>query len=102
MANLDRNAFGANASYRVGPTILDAQILFAGNHRGTGSSGAINIGLGLTHVYDDNVQVYTAFSITDNESNGRYPAVGAGHGDLVGTETGGMPWAMSAGLVYRF
>lgn len=102
MANLDRNAFGANASYRAGPTVLDAQILFAGDYRGTSNSGAVNIGLGLTHIYDDNIRVYTAFSITDNESNGRYRAVGGGHGDLVGTETGGTPWAISAGMVYRF
>lgn len=102
MADLDRTAFGANASYRVGPTVLDAQILFAGDHRGVTNSGGINIGLGLTHFYDDRVQFYTAFSITDNESNARYKAVDGGHGDEVGTENGGTPWAMSGGFVYRF
>jgi predicted porin len=102
LAELDRNVIGVNGSYRFGKNRIDAQLLFAGNRRGLGDSGAINLGLGITHQFDRQVEVYAAASITDNERNARYKATDGGHGDEVGTDFGGTPRSISAGLVYRF
>lgn len=102
MAELDRNAFGINGSYRSGAYVLDAQLLFAGNRRGLGDSGAINLGLGVTRQIDPMIDVYGAFSVTDNEANAQYKATDGGHGDDVGTVPGGTPIVVSAGIIVRF
>lgn len=102
MAELDRNVIGINGSYRFGKNRIDAQLLYAGNRRGLGDSGAINLGFGITHQFDRQIEVYAAASITDNERNARYKATDGGHGDEVGTDFGGTPRSISAGLVYRF
>lgn len=102
LAGLDRNAFGFNGSYREGLYTYEAQLMIAGDHRGTGSSGAINIGLGATREINRQFNVYAAFSMTNNDSNANYNAVGGGHGDLVPTDNGGTPYALSAGAVFRF
>lgn len=102
LAGLDRNAYGINGSYREGLYTFDAQLMMAGNHRNQSSSGAINLGLGITRAINPQLEVYGAFSMTDNDSNARYNAVGGGHGDLVPTSAGGTPYALSAGAVFRF
>lgn len=102
LAGLDRNAFGFNGSLRQGALTFDAQLMIAGDHRGQGSSGAINIGLGVTRAINPQLDVYGAFSMTDNDSNANYNAVGGGHGDLVPTSDGGTPYAFSVGGVFRF
>lgn len=102
LAELDRNAIGLNGSYRVGQNVLEAQLLFAGDRSGVGNSGAINLGIGLTRRIDPQTEVYGAFSFTDNESNARYRLAGGGHGDKIDTVPGGTPFALSAGLVFRF
>ncbi len=102
LAGLDRNAFGFNGSLRQGALTFDAQLLIAGDHRGQGSSGAINIGLGVSRAINRQLDVYGAFSMTDNDSNANYNAVGGGHGDLVPTGNGGTPYAFSVGGVFRF
>jgi predicted porin len=102
MAELDRNMIGINGSYRFGKNRIDGQLMYAGNHRGLGSSGAINLGIGIAHQFDRQIEIYAAASITDNDANARYKATDGGHGDEVGTAFGGTPKAISAGLVYRF
>lgn len=102
LAGLDRNAFGFNGSLRQGALTFDAQLMIAGDRRGQGSSGAINIGLGVTRTINPQLDVYGAFSMTDNDSNANYNAVGGGHGDLVPTNDGGTPYAFSVGGVFRF
>lgn len=102
MAELDRNMLGVNGSYRSGAYVLDAQLMFAGNRRGLGDSGAINLGLGVTRQIDPMIDVYGAFSVTDNEANAQYKATDGGHGDEVGTVPGGTPMVISAGIILRF
>ncbi len=102
LANLDRNAFGFNGSYREGLTTLEAQLLIAGDHRGTSNSGAINLGLGITRAINRQLDVFGTFSMTDNDSAASYKAVDGGHGDHVPTVNGGTPYAFSAGAVFRF
>ena len=102
MAELDRDMIGINGSYRFGKNRIDGQLMYAGNRRGQSSSGAINLGVGIAHQFDRQIEIYAAASITDNDANARYKATDGGHGDEVGTNFGGTPRAISAGLVYRF
>lgn len=102
MAELDRNVIGINGSYRFRKNRVDAQLMYAGDHRSQSSSGALNLGVGIAHQFDRQIEIYAAASITDNESNARYKATDGGHGDEVGTAFGGTPRAVSAGIVYRF
>jgi predicted porin len=101
-ADLDRNAFGFNGSYRQDLFTYEAQLLIAGDHRGPGSTGAMNIGLGVTREINRQFDVYGTFSMTDNDSDASYKAVDGGHGDHVPTVNGGTPYALSVGGVFRF
>lgn len=103
MAQLDRNAFGINGSYRLDSrNRIDGQLLYAGSHRGLGSSGAFNIGIGLTHRYDAQLELYAAATVTDNGRNAQYRLADGSHGDKIGTALGGTPKAVSAGAIFRF
>lgn len=101
-SDLDRNAFGFNGSYREGLFTYEAQLLIAGDHRGPGSTGAVNIGLGVTRAINRQLDVYGAFSMTSNDSDASYKGVDGGHGDHVPTVNGGTPYAFSVGGVFRF
>lgn len=103
-AALTRDAFGANVQHSLGNTTLKAQLLSADDSEAGNDTGALNYTLGVFHKLAKQVEVYAAYSATDNANNAKYPTAAGGHdGDKIITQTAGLdPSAFSLGLIVGF
>lgn len=103
VAQWKRDVIGVNAKIKAGTNgDVRIQYLEADDAEGTTDTGANMIAVGYFHKLDDQLQVYAAYSATDNDANADFKAVDGGHGDEVGGPTGGNPSSVSLGLVYKF
>jgi predicted porin len=98
----NRDVVGVNAKIKAGKGDFRVQYLQADDAEGTTDTGATNISVGYFHKLDKKMQVYAAYSATDNDTNADFKAVDGGHGDEVGGPTGGSPSAISLGMIYKF
>lgn len=103
VAEWKRDVIGANAKIKVGKSgDIRVQYLQADDADGTTDTGATNISVGYFHKMDKQLQLYAAYSGTDNDTNADFKAVDGGHGDEVGGPTGGSPSSLSVGMIYKF
>ena len=101
-AEWNRDVMGVNAKIKIGAGDVRVQYLMADDAEGTTDTGASNVSVGYFHKLDKKMQVYAAYSATDNDTNADFKAVDGGHGDEVGGPTGGGPSAISLGMIYKF
>ncbi|CUR44649.1 Porin precursor [Alloalcanivorax xenomutans] len=99
---LDREAYGAQVTYRYLPRwVLVGQWNHADESE-RGDDAADQYSLGLFHHLSKQVLLHGMLTHTDNDGQGTYRAVNYAHGDKVATLPGRDPWAISVGAQLRF
>ncbi|WP_439133873.1 porin [Pseudomaricurvus sp.] len=99
---LDREAYGANVAYRLGPWNLMAQSFVVTDYEDTDDSGALMMSAGVERKVTSALKGYLVYTQTDNDSNARFQGVDGSHGEEVATLLGGTPKALSLGFKYVF
>ncbi len=100
---LERDAYGANFSMKVGSaSTLGLQYLAAGDYKNSSNTGADMMSVGYFTKLDKQTQVYAMYSRTSNDANADYQGIDGGHGDELKTDLGGSPSAFSVGMSFKF
>jgi len=99
----ERDAWNLNAAYALTEqTSIMAQYAQADDNDAIGNSGAKQYTLGATHQVSKPLEVYAAYTYTDNDSNAGYSVIGGGHGDKLGLGDGEDGSALSVGAILSF
>jgi predicted porin len=94
---IDLNVVGGGASYKIGNGVIKAQYYKADENASGANNGAKLVAVGYDHNLSKNTMVYAVYGKVENDPNGTFSIIGAGHSnpnDMAATD-GGSPSANS-------
>tara|TARA_A100001391_G_scaffold205266_1_gene204653 strand:- start:2109 stop:3368 length:1260 start_codon:yes stop_codon:yes gene_type:complete len=100
---MDRDAYGAFATYRVAPrTTAGVQWMHANETENGSDDDADQASIGVFHALTEALMVHAMYTKTMNGDNAQYRTADYAHGDRVNTTPGGDPQALSVGAQYKW
>lgn len=100
---IERDAYGANLSYTVGPVTLAGQYMIADNSNASTEDGADSYAAGVFYKLAKTTQVYAMYGALDNDPAAAFRLARSGHGQAYApTVDGEEVTAASIGLVHSF
>ena len=101
--DLARAAWGLNAAWSINSdNDLRIQWNAADENDAQDDTDANAYSIGWFSKLNKATSFYLAYTTTLNEDNAKFQGVDGGHGDEVKTDTGGEPYSVSAGWVFKF